>query len=121
MAQIDRIAKQVASGLKSAGMTRKATLVVVTPGTRTTSAVSAGTNPTTTNVACRGLVVKWTRRTLGQTNVTPADRIVMLLGATIAAGVVPKVDDRITIEGSTTTIVSIERDAAAAAYNCLTR
>jgi len=122
MATIDKIAKQVASALKGAGMTKAATLTVVTPGIRLPNAASAGTNPTTVDYACRGLVVKWTRKELGQVNVTPSDRVVMLLGATISSGtIVPKISDRVTIEDSTTTIVGIERDAASASFTCLTR
>lgn len=102
-------------------MTKPATLIVVTPGTRTTGRVSAGTNPTTTNVKARGLVVQWTKKRVNQTEVTTTDRVVMLLGALIAGRVVPKVNDQVTIEGVTSTIVDIERDPAAATYVCLTR
>lgn len=121
MATIDKIAKQVGGAMKKAGMTKAATLIVVTAGTRTPGAVSAGTNPTTTNVKARGLVVQWKRKLLGETVVQKTDRVVMLFGSLIAGGAVPKVSDRITIEGSTGTIVDIERDAASATYQCLTR
>lgn len=121
MATIDKIAKQVGMGLKRAGMTKPATLGVVTQGTRTPGAVSAGTNPTTTNVSARGLVIRWKRERLNQTDVLSTDRVVMLLGALIAGGKVPEVGNLITIEGKTGRIVDIERDPAAATYNCLTR
>lgn len=121
MALIDKIAKQVASALKSAGMTKAATLTVVTPGTRTPGAESAGTNPTTVDYTARGLVIVWKREMLGATVVMVTDRVVMLLGASIASAKVPKVGDTITIEGVTSRIIDIERDPASATYNCLTK
>jgi hypothetical protein len=121
MATIDKIAKQVASALKGAGMTNPATLIVVTPGTRAPDAASGGTNPTTENVKARGLVIAWKRQRINATDIQVGDRVVMLLGATIAGGAIPKVGDKITIEGVTSRIIDIERDAAGATYSCLTR
>lgn len=121
MATIDKIARQVGTALKRAGMTKVATLIVVSAGTRTPGAVSGGTHPTTTNVGARGLVRNWTRKYLNGTEVQATDRVIMLFAALIAGGVVPKVGDRITIEGATTTILDIDRDPASAVYNCLTR
>lgn len=119
MATIDKIAKQVAKGLKSAGMTKPATLIKKTPGTRTAGQVSGGTNPTSTNYTCRGLVITWKRVMLNATQVQASDRVVMLLGATLS--VVPAIGDLVTCEGVTSRIVDIERDAASATYNLLTR
>lgn len=121
MATIDKIAKQVAGAMKRAGMTKPAVLLVETPGVRTPGAVTGGTNPTTTSHKARGLVVAWKRSRLGQTEVQVGDRVVMLFGPLIADGMVPKVNDRITIENVTSRIIDIERDAAAATYTCLTR
>ena len=121
MALIDRIAKMVAKPLKAAGMTKDATLIVVTPGTRTVGSVSAGTNPTTTNVTARGFVEDWRKDFVGETQVVKGDRVITLLGALITGGVVPKVGDRITIESVTSTIIDLQRDPAAATYTCLTR
>lgn len=119
MATIDRISKQVGSAMKRAGMTKPATLIVVTAGTRTYA--SGGTSPTTADVKARGLVVQWKRKLLNTTLIQSTDRVVALFGALIAGGAVPKINDKVTIEGETGTIVDIERDAASACYNCLTR
>ena len=121
MATIDKIAKQVGKALKSAGMAKAATLIVVTKGTRTPGDLAAGTNPTEASVDARGLVITWKRALLGATAVQVSDRVVMLLGAMIAGGAVPKVGDKITIEGVTGRILDVERDAASATYSCLTR
>ena len=59
---------------------------------------------------------------LNQTIVQTSDRVVVLFGATISGGkVTPAIGNKITIEGTTTNIVDIERDPAGATYNCLTR
>lgn len=121
MALIDRIAKMVAKPLKAAGMTKDATLIVVTPGTRTAGSVSGGTNPTTTDVTARGFVDESLRDLFADTVIEKNDRTIMLLGALITGGVVPKTNDRITIESVTSTIIAIRRDPAKAGYVCLTR
>lgn len=121
MATIDKIAKQVGAAMKRAGMTKPATLIVLTAGTRLPDAASGGTNPTTTTFNARGLVVVWKKSRLNQTDVVAGDRVVMLFGSLIEGGQVPKVGNKITIEGVTSRIVDIDRDAAGATYNCLTR
>ena len=115
------IAKQVAKGLKAAGMTKPATLIKVTAGTRTPGAISAGTNPTETSFKCRGLVQRATLSKIGGTLVEKGDRVIVLLGATIAGKQVPTSKDKITIEGVTSRIIAVDRDPASAAYTCLTR
>ena len=120
MSNLSKIAKLVGKGLKKAGMTLPATLVVVTPGTRTPGSLTAGTNPTETSVPCRGLVITWKRALLNATTVQVGDRVVMLFGSTLGSSV-PKVGDRITIESVTGRVIDIERDPASAVYACLTR
>lgn len=121
MATIDKIGRQVGQAMKRAGMTKPATLIVVTAGTRTAGNVTAGTNPTEANVKARGLVRNWSKKQLNTTVVESTDRVVMLFGALIAGGIVPKTNDKLTIEGETGRIVDIERDPASAVYNCLVR
>lgn len=120
MALLDDIAGLVATNLTGAGMTRDATLIVVTPGTRNPALLSGGTNPIEIDYACKGLVITWKRALLNATTVQVGDRVVMLLGDKLQ-GQVPKVGDKVTIEGVTSRIVDIDRDPAAATYNCLTR
>lgn len=119
MATIDKLADKVGGAMKRAGMTKPATLIVVTAGARTADSGSGGTNPTETSYAARGLVVRWTRKRLNATDVQVGDRVVKLFAALIVGGQVPKVGDKITIEGVTGRIVDIARNAAS--YDCLTR
>jgi len=121
MALIDDIAGIVGDALVSAGMSKPATLIQWTAGTRDPDNLSRGTAPTSVDYAAQGLVIRWTRLNLNATEVQATDRVVMLYGSTIAGGAVPKAGDQITIEGVTSRIIDIERDAAAATYHCLTR
>lgn len=114
------IAKLVRQGLKSAGMYKPATLVVVTAGTRTVGALSGGTNPTTASVACEAIPTAITKRYIGGTLVQDTDRAVLILGDSLGT-TVPTTKDKLTIEGTTQQIVGIERDAASATYLCLCR
>lgn len=120
MALIDDIAGLVSAGLVGAGMTKDATLIVVTAGSRTPGAYASGNNPTTANVACKGLVTRWRRELLGASTVQVGDRVVLLFGATLGTAV-PKAGDQITIESVTGRVIDVERDPAAATYACLTR
>lgn len=119
------IAKLVADALVGADMTKPAVLTKVTPGTRTPGSVSSGTNPTTADFTCRGIVQDLAGFVASGTLIADVSRVVRIFGATIASGAVPVPGDRITIEGTTTTIVgesgAITRDAAAATYVCQTR
>lgn len=121
MALIDDIAGIVGDALVDAGMSKPATLTQWTAGTRDPNNLSGGTVPTSTAYAAQGLVISWRRQFLNATEVQATDRVVMLYGSTVAGGAVPKVSDQITIEGVTSRIIDIERDAAAATYRCLTR
>lgn len=114
------IRNAVGRGLTQAGLTRKATLIVVTQGTRDPQALSAGRNPTEESVSCRGLVIRWNRKRLNATDVQAQDRVVLLVGKSLGTKE-PKVGDRIAIEAKTSRIVDIERDPAAATFACLTR
>ena len=121
MALLDDIAGLVGDALSDAGMARDATLIVSTLGDRDPDNLSAGRAITNTSYAAKGLVVAWKKQYLNATLVKSTDRVVMLLGSTIADGIEPSIDNRITIEGLTSRIVDIARDPAAATYNCLTR
>lgn len=114
------IRNEVGKGPVNAGLTRAATLVVITTGSRDPLNLSAGKTLTEENVGCRGLVIRWNKKRLNATDVVAGDRVVMLIGKSLRA-VVPKIGDKITIESVTSRIIDIERDAASATYSCLTR
>lgn len=76
---------------------KPATLVKVTPGTRTPGAVSSGTNPTTTSYPCTALISVLTAGTLPETEVQVDDRRIVVLGGSLASGVIPAPNDKVTI------------------------
>lgn len=99
-----------------------ATLTVVTPGVRNPADLAAGTNATTAVHACRGIIADYTTREIDDALIKMGDRKVTLLAKTISGGsVVPKPNDKVTIEGATYRIVRVERDAAASHYDCQVR
>lgn len=97
---------------------KAATLIVVTPGTRTVGLPSSGTNPTTASHACKGFVSSFDARRINGTLVKADDRMISLFATTLASGVVPKTGDRVTIEGVTFHVVSVARDPASVMYQC---
>ena len=117
------IRKQVARGLKAAGLTRPATLIKTAEGAYTPGAVSGDTAKTMTNYKARGIVADYTDDEIDGTLITKADRRIKLVGATIADGAVPEPGDAITIDGATYRIVrdGVKRDPASAIYTCQCR
>lgn len=98
-----------------------ATLIKVAPTTRTTGALTAGTNPTSTNYPCRGFIDSQRVRFASGSLVKDGRKIIVLIGDTIdnGSGLAPEPGDRILIEGTTYVIpegATIDRDPAAATY-----
>lgn len=98
-----------------------ATLTKVTPGTRTGGSLTGGTNPTTTTHAAKGFIDDYQDTQIDGTIIQDGDRMVVLLGASIADSAIPTPGDRVTIEGSEFNIVRVKRDPAAATYTCQVR
>jgi len=97
------------------------TLTVVTPGTRSSSALAAGTQPTSVSHPCRGLVEDYNERLIDGETIRDGDRKVLILGDSLPSGVVPKGTDRVTVLGKTYVIVHVNADPAAATYSCQVR
>lgn len=93
-----------------------ATLVKVSPGTRTAGHLSAGTNPTSASYACKGCIVSKGVREFPGTLTSDGVVTILLVGDSIASGAVPELNDRITIESTTYQIDKLDRDPAAATY-----
>lgn len=94
-----------------------ATLVVVTPGTRTPGALTGGSNPTVANYPCKGFIDTQANQDIKGTLVDDGRVTIILVGDTISGGAVaPSTNDRVTIEGKTFEIQVIDRDPAAATY-----
>lgn len=100
---------------------RDMTLTKFTPGTRTPGAVSAGTNPTSADYACRGFEEQYAASRIDGTIVQVDDRKISILGASIASSAVPAVGDKITSAGVAYRVISVGRDPVGAIYECQCR
>lgn len=109
------LAKQMGTLVRALTLTRSE------PGTRSAADPTAGNNPTETTHSGRGFVDSYKAERIDGTIIQQGDRKVLILAGTLPAGVVPQVNDRITIEGETLTVVSVERDPASATYTCQAR
>lgn len=98
-----------------------ATLIKVTPGTRTPGSLTGGANATTASYSARGILVEYDDKEIDGTLVVKGDKQVLLLGATIASSKIPVPGDSVTIEGYTYNIIKVSRDPAAATYSCQVR
>lgn len=98
-----------------------ATLHSITPGTRTPGDPTAGTNPTTTDHAGRGIIDDYDEKEIDGDVIRVGDRKILLIGNSIAGLTVPKPNDEVTIEGRRYTAVRVKRDPAAATYTIQAR
>jgi hypothetical protein len=121
------LAADVAASLGQADRlgVKDATLIRVTPGTRTPDAQSAGTNPTTTSHSCRAFVRSYDAKQVDGTLVKAEDRVISIFADTIDPAAVPQVNDKVTIDGETYRIVGggkdgtgIASDPANVLYRC---
>lgn len=122
------LAEIVGTALVDAGMSLPAILTKVTPVPRDPTHVTAATGEIATDIACEGFVPRLAPFFVANSLIKDANRVVKLYGSTIAGGAVPTPGDRITIDGSTGTIVNddggkqaISVDAARAIYTCQCR
>lgn len=118
---LKRIKKYVGKGLKAAGLTKTATLTLFTAGTRTPGAIASGTNPTSTAYSVRVTPSQKKFTKVGATLVEQQDRVFLVLGQFLPAGVEPAKSGTLTISGVTYRILDTDVDGAEAAYVCLTR
>lgn len=115
------IAAEIADAIGPSDATA-ATLISVTPGTRTPGSPSAGTNPTTASYGCRGFVVDYAAGQIDGALIVTGDRLVSLIAKSINGGATtPKPGDRLACRGRTYSIVRVEGDAAEAMWHCQVR
>lgn len=112
------IAAMVRDGLNEAGGVLSMTLVKVTKGNRTASALADGTNPTEASYPCEGF--DETAKSLAPgTLLANTRRIVGVLGASLPVGIEPDVHDKLTVDGVTYRInAEVQSDAARALHVC---
>lgn len=102
------------------GQLVEATLKSVAEGTRTAGNLAAGRALTFTDHVTEGILSDYTDFQVDGTRIRRGDRKVLLLAKPLLA-VVPKTEDQIVIEGATFNVINIERDPAAATYECQVR
>lgn len=110
-----RIAEKIAAALGSRLLAGQ--LVRVTQSELDTTDPAATPTEITRRFPFRGIYDNFDQRRFGDTGIREGSRIVLILGATLPANVVPRTDDRVTLEGETTTIVGpVIRDPDRATY-----
>lgn len=93
------------------------TLIVVTPGTRGVS-LTGGVQPTTESFVAKGFVSDYKEEQIDGSIIQRGDRMVVILGASLPANVVPKPNDKLIAEEKTGLIINVKRDPAGATYEC---
>jgi hypothetical protein len=115
------IAGIVADSIDQAGGLLDVLLTKKTPGVRDVNDPTAGTSPIPAPYACQGVISDYNTRLIDGTLVKTGDRRILILGATLDAGIVPAPGDQVTIESQTFDVVRVARDPAAASYDCQAR
>lgn len=102
-------------------LVKPAILLKKATSTRIAGELTGGNQPVVTEHKCRGFVETRVRRNRKDSTVRETARVIVLIGDTLGA-VEPEPQDRITIEGVTSTIVAkgVARDPASATYTCTT-
>lgn len=93
------------------------TLKSTTQGARGV-ALTGGTNPSSVDYTVKGFVSDYTEYQIDGTIIQKGDRVVVILGASLPDGVIPKPDDQVVAEGKTGVVINVTRDPAGATYQC---
>lgn len=113
------IAKLVSQSISAAGGLRSGNLTKYSNTTRTGGNLTAGLNPSSTTHTFDGFVEsREVRRPnqIGATSVT----VISILGDSITTATVPKVNDKVSIDGTSYTLIELlELDPAGAVYEFL--
>lgn len=99
---------------------KPATLQKKTAGTRSTTDLAGGTQPTSADFSAQGFVAEYKEHQIDETLIQRGDRRVVLIGNSIAGLQIPDPGDRIIIEDTTYVIQGegVGRDPASATYTC---
>lgn len=95
------------------------TLIVRRPGTPDPDDLSAGAPIVEQSHRCKGFLDTYDQRRFGGTEIAQGTRVIVILGDSLPANVVPASEDRIVAEGSTFVLTGpVVRDPAGATYAC---
>lgn len=110
------VAKLVDKSIQGAGGVLTGSLVKYEAGARTAGSLTGGTNPSSSTHSFRGFLETKGERRPGGT-APSSNAVVSVLGASVNPAAVPEVNDVVTIEGKTLTLLELlDRDPASALY-----
>lgn len=109
------VKKHIAPGLNTCVLTK------ITPGTRTAGNLAGGTKPTTANYAARGLIGELDQGRRENSLVRDGDLKILVVGDSVASGIIPAPGDQVTILGGTYNLIIVEVDPAKAVFVCTAR
>jgi hypothetical protein len=88
-------------------------------GTPDPDDLSAGAPITEQQYRCKGFLDTYDQRRFGSSEIAQGTRVIVILGDSLPASVVPVTEDRIVAEGSTFVLTGpVVRDPAGATYTC---
>ncbi len=109
------LARQMARHGKPVGVVA-AVLTKYTPGTRTPGSEGSGTNPTSSTHRCRAYVEETEQSYVEGTTSKQTKATVGIFGSSIEGGVVPAINDKVTIKGVTYRLAKVIGDGVGAVY-----
>lgn len=113
------IAGIINDGIADAGGVLDVSLIKVTHGDRGSNSTGGEARIESAPIACKGFINNKTSMRKGDSLTTEENNSVLILGASLPAGTIPELNDKITVEGSTFQIIKTpKRDPAAATYIC---
>lgn len=98
-----------------------ATLIKITRGPRDPLNPAAGRPLVPTPHTISAVVEDYEERRVDGTIVERGDRRLIIIAGSLPDGVIPAVNDNVTVEEVTYGIINVERDPAAATYTCQLR
>lgn len=99
------------------GKLLKGTISKATAGSRTTTALAAGTNPSSTSSSFEGIFTTLEDRFIDETIVRRGDSAILIIGDSLSSTFIPAPGDTIVLEGRTVRLVNIvARDPDKAHY-----
>ncbi len=109
------IAAEILAGLGPG--TPEVTLISRATGVADPLDLTAGKPIVETSHTCKGFIDTYDDKRMGRSTIQQGSRVIVILGDSLPAGVIPKDEDRIIAEGQTFHLTGpIVRDPAAATY-----